>query len=263
MSKQEPSVLLSVVMPAHRVDEYLAAAIVSVEVAIKGINAEFIIVANGKNRFDVEAFVKEKAGLNTTRVVTSEFMGIIYALNKGVETACGKYVGRFDSDDICIEGRFEKQLEMAEKDNLDFVFANANIIDEAGNKSGKVLESTVALNFVCRLVHPTALIRRDCLLQLGGYGNLEYSEDYHLWIRAQCEGYRIATLGESVIDYRVHSGQATTKLRLSRTYATNTGIKITLGLRYGSWSLVLGAALDLMYWVYRKVVDKLIFRRFE
>lgn len=242
----------SVVLPAHRADDYLLEAVRSVEQAISADEGELIVIANGVERAKVADAVMRVRTLASTRVEISELPSLIHCLNRGIELSRGQYVARFDSDDVCLPDRFEQQHALALSSGADFVFSDAEVIDAAGRPTGERKASSAALWKRCGPIHPTAFMRRDALLQLGGYGNLEYSEDYHLWLRAQSQPYKFAVLNRPTIRYRVHAEQSTGRARLAETFATNLGLKIIVGLRAGKCSLLFGAAIDAASWAYRR-----------
>ncbi|KIF82723.1 glycosyltransferase [Noviherbaspirillum autotrophicum] len=242
----------SVVMAAHRPDHFLLQAVRSVELAISDDDAELIVVANGFNRHAVvDVLVRAKIS-DKVRVEVTEMPSLIYALNRGIELARGEYIARFDADDICLPNRFRTQHEIATKTGADFIFSDAEIIDAAGGLTGQRKIADRGLMKACGPIHPTAFMRREALLKLGGYGNLEFSEDYHLWLRASSEGYHLVVDHTPVIQYRVHSEQATDKSKLVDTFATNIGIKLIIGMRKRNPKIFFGAAIDTFYLVYRK-----------
>jgi hypothetical protein len=252
------SPILSVVLPAHRADDYLRAALQSVETALAGLDAELLVVANGPERSAVTQMVLDISTHPLTRVVEAGIPALVHCLNRGLEEASGEYIARFDSDDLCLPGRFRHQLRLALDSDADFLFGAANIILEDGTPTGRTKTSGTRLWCVCEPMHPTALMRRKALLELGGYGNVEYSEDYHLWLRAAAYGYKLVADIEPVINYRLHSGQATDKTKLSRTFATNVGIKLTIALRERSPLLFAGAFTDLVRYIYRICANRFL-----
>jgi glycosyltransferase involved in cell wall biosynthesis len=250
--KLDPACLeFSVVMAAHRADAHLEQALASVEAALSASDAELIIVANGPQRDLVAELVRARRLRDSTRVETSALPSLAYCLNRGIELARGAYIARFDADDICLPDRFERQLRLAADSGADFLFSAATLIDGEGLPQGEIRPSTATLWQRCGPIHPTAFIRREALLQLGGYGQLEFSEDYHLWLRASAQGYRLVVDPLPAIAYRVHAGQSTAARRLADMFATNAGLKLALGLRRKSAPLLLGAAFDLICHVYR------------
>ena len=243
--------VLSVVLRAHRADDYLRDALRSAEAALAGLDAELVVVANGPTREAVAQLVLTESVFAGTRIVNCGIPGLVHSLNRGLEEARGEYVALFDSDDLCLPGRFKHQLRVARETGADFLFGSAEIMRADGTPTGRTQASGTRLWRVCEPIQPTALIRRSVLLELGGYGNLECSEDYHLWLRAAARGHHLVADREPVIRYRVHADQTTDKTKLARTFAANAGIKLAVALRERSPLLIAGSLTDLARFVYR------------
>ena len=248
----DPTLRFSVVLPAHRADDLLVRAVQSVERALAGRDAELIVIANGPDRLLVVDIVARIRTLDGTRIEVSEIPSLIHCLNRGIEIARGTYVARFDSDDVCMPDRFDHQYQTASSTGADFVFSDAEVVDADGKPNGQRKVSIRNLWKRCGPIHPTAFMRRDTLLRLGGYGNLEYSEDYHLWLRALGDGYKFEIDHCLAIQYRVHGQQVTDRSKLIDTFATNIGIKLIVGIRKRNLPIFLGAAVDAAYLMYRK-----------
>jgi len=247
-----PLPAFSVVMPAHRADDHLVQALRSVEAAMAGHDAELIVVANGAAREQVAALARQTTTRPDTRIELTPLRSLVHALNRGIELARGEFVARFDADDLCLPDRFARQLQRAREGDAAFVFCAASVIDGDGVPTGERRASSTALWRRCGPIHSTAFMRRQVLLDLGGYGNLEFSEDYHLWLRAVEAGHRLAADTGTAVQYRVHGAQATAAAGLEGTFATNVGIKLTLALRGRRPQLLLGAAADLASWLVRR-----------
>ncbi len=52
------------------------------------------------------------------------------------------------------------------------------------------------------LVHPTVLFRRQPIVQIGGYREGLFPEDYDLWLRLHQAGHRMAKIDEVLLDWR-------------------------------------------------------------
>jgi hypothetical protein len=249
--ESSPAVLdYSVVCAAHRDDIYLIAAIESTVRAIGDDLAELVVVANGPARHDVARIVREVSSLPRTVVIVSEMQSLAHCLNRGIEVASGTYIARMDADDLCIQGRFRHQLQIAEARSADIVCSDAKVINSVAAETGERLAASDKVWRKCGPIHPAIMMRRDVLLRLGGYGNLEYSEDYHLWLRIHAKGLRVVVDEKPVLGYRRHEDQATDRGRITQTFATNIGVKLALGLRFGKLSYIFGAAYDAACYCY-------------
>jgi glycosyltransferase involved in cell wall biosynthesis len=240
----------SVLCAAHRADSHLIEAIRSTVVAMNGHRAELVVVANGPARTEVARLAYEEGSGAAIKVVTSEIQSLIYCLNKGLEVARGEYIARMDADDLCVADRFSRQVEIAKSHSADIVVSDATVIRSDGSDAGDYLRASSSVWKKCGPIHPAVMMRRSVLVGLGGYGNLEFSEDYHLWLRMRGLNLRMVVDNNPAIRYRRHDLQATSRDRVIHTYATNIGIKITLGLRLRKLSYLAGSLYDAACYIY-------------
>src|SRR5688572_25554846 len=124
--------LYSVLLPAHRLDGFLAESIDSIEVAMAGDDAELIIIANGPLRASISARYGTLSALPRRRVVETELPSLSHALNRGLEMSKGAYIARMDSDDLCLPSRFKTQAKRMGEGGVDFLFTRAHFIDADG-----------------------------------------------------------------------------------------------------------------------------------
>ena len=256
--------LYSVLLPAHRNDAYLGEAVASVEAAMAGDDAELIIIANGPDR----AAIAHRYGGRTKplrrRLVQSHLPSLVYALNKGLEESRGRFIARMDSDDLCLPGRFKAQAARLAQGGVDFLFTRAQFID-ADERPIVVREETwpnfPTIDF--NPIHPTLMARREALVALGGYGNIELAEDRHLWLAARAKGYSFARLDEAGIRYRVHTGQSTTAEQMPIGLATSVGLDLAHALRNGHWPMAAHAVTVGLSRFARASVRAFILRRRE
>jgi len=179
---------------------------------------ELLLIFNGGTSTDQEIQLA-KGILNGLdyRILKIDDEGIAKALNAGLALSKYKYVARIDSDDIIIRGRTLRQFEFLEKEQhkrVGVVGGQVNIIDPYGNEKKSHWYPThpnlVAINFFVRtpIAHPAAMIRREILIDLGGYKSNIFAEDLHLWSNI-LKNWDISNLSESVIEYRKHNLQET------------------------------------------------------
>ncbi|MDD6306168.1 MAG: glycosyltransferase [Clostridiales bacterium] len=135
--------------------------------------------------------------------------GLAAALNTCFENAKGTYIARMDADDISRKDRFEKQVEFLEKHSeYALVGCNADMIDENGKWGERILVEKPQKEDFLRtspFIHPSIIIRREVLNELGGYSTAEYTkrtEDYELFMRLYAEGFRGYNMQENLFCYR-------------------------------------------------------------
>lgn len=141
----------------------------------------------------------------------AERIGFIKSLNLGLEAAKGQYIARMDGDDFSHLDRFEKEVAYLESHpDVMVVGGQMNIMDENGQITSSRLYPTNGFKlslFSCArnpLAHPTVMMRREIVDKGYRYDeSLRMSEDLDFWLRLMNDGYRIANLPDTVLDYRV------------------------------------------------------------
>ena len=138
-------------------------------------------------------------------------VGFIKSLNLGLEAASGQYIARMDGDDFSHPDRFEKEVTYLETHpDVMVVGGQMNIMDEDGKITSSRTYPTGGLKFFlfsCArnpLAHPTIMMRRVVVDKGYRYDEtLRMSEDLDLWLRLMNDGYKIANLPDTLLDYRV------------------------------------------------------------
>jgi len=245
--------LLSVIVPVLRFDSYTQFALDSLVPALNGIDSEVIIVSTDDCNHLMSRY--ENSGL--FRFLTVNINTLTYKLNLAIDSAQGYYIARFDSDDLCEPERFKVQLDFLKVTEYDFCFGDARVINTEGDLIGRKVSDSSSLDFKCDLIHPTMMCYRSVILKLGGYANIEYSEDYMLWLSAVSSGFSIGTINEPMISYRVHDSQMTSSNNLSPTFARNTSIKLYLLMKKFSFRLMGGFIYDFIKTFYARFFSRL------
>lgn len=140
-----------------------------------------------------------------------ERVGFIKSLNLGLEAATGKYIARMDGDDFSHPDRFEKEVAFLEANpDVMVVGGQMNIMDENGQITSSRSYPTGGLKFFlfsCArnpLAHPTIMMRREVVEKGYRYDeSLKMSEDLDFWLRLMNDGYKLANLPDTLINYRV------------------------------------------------------------
>lgn len=144
------------------------------------------------------------------------------ARNTGIKHAAGYYFAFIDADDYWFPEKLEQQLIFINSSGADLVFADVTVVDENGkviNESWGVQDAkycgeggiSVFLD-TNRIPALTAMVKREVLLRSGGFtetGQLQYGEDYDLWLRLLASNAVFASSSDTLGAYRRHAGQAT------------------------------------------------------
>ena len=210
--------LVSVTMVVCDVDCFLAEAIESI-LAQTVREFEFIIVDFGST--DTSKSIISKYAAIDSRIRSREIphCGLAEARNAAC-LAHGKYIAIMDADDVCLPERLAWQVDFMEAHpEVGVVGGAVECIDAAGRVLTTWSNPTenrmiqLALNERCLLRQPTALIRRDAFVALGGYrAPFAQAEDYDLWLRI-AERYQLANLEQVVLRYRFHPSQVSVSKR--------------------------------------------------
>lgn len=203
---------VSVLLCSNKIDHYFYMAVDSI-LSQNFSEIELIVVLNGQAVADYK-FVHEKLSqYQNVRLLTSNLIGLNHSLNIGLDCATGKYVARMDADDIAYAHRISTQYKFLEN-NPDVVICGSwfNLIDSAGKIIGEVRNSIkdndIRKNLWYKnpLSHPTVMYRRNIVLELGGYQNSQFAEDYDLWVRlARNSSIKFANIPEILLGYRFNS----------------------------------------------------------
>lgn len=145
-------------------------------------------------------------------VSLAENMGLGLALKAGLSKCSFELVARMDTDDVCCEDRFEKQLACMER-HPDLALLGSFIrefsVSPDSPESVTVLPCSHSeiLEFAKRrnpFRHMTVIFRKSAVLDSGGYRDFPYFEDYDLWVRMLQHGYRTANLPEYLVNVRAN-----------------------------------------------------------
>jgi len=204
--------LISVVMAVYNGEKYLQEAIESIlNQSFKRF--EFIIINDGStdnSRKIIESYKDDRIQL-----VNQTNRGLPKALNIGIELAKGKYIARMDADDISYDNRLAIQYDFLEKNvKVVSVGSNADIIDMAGiyvyrtNLAISNDELKDGLPYQSPFVHPSVLMRRSTLIELGLYPEVSVAQDLFLFIKIREYG-EYANIAKPLIKYRLTPSAST------------------------------------------------------
>lgn len=154
--------------------------------------AEIVLVEDGKltdELYEVIDKYKTRLGDTLTIVINKENIGLGLSLAKGVKACKYDLIARMDTDDICAEDRFEKQLLFFDKNpKLDVVgghiqefYSDVNVV--SGCRKVPLTQKEIykyqrkrdALN------HVTVMFKKSTVLAAGNYKHCLLMEDSLLW----------------------------------------------------------------------------------
>jgi glycosyltransferase involved in cell wall biosynthesis len=149
------------------------------------------------------------------RCIETQPLGIVHALNLAAERAHGELLARMDADDVAEQRRLALQVmmldtipDMAGCGTMVRYFPRANVRDGA-LRYEEWINSIVSSEDIerdlfveCPIPHPTLVIRRETLEQIGGYRDNGWPEDYDLILRLWRAGLRLGKVPETLLHWR-------------------------------------------------------------
>jgi len=236
---ESDSPTVSVVMPAHNAEAYVASAVASV---LRQSFSDFeLIVVDDASTDSTAAVVKSFGDQRVQCVQMSRRTGPAGARNRGLALAHGRFVAFLDADDLAYPHRLATQAAyMDAHPDTALLGAGYDVIDASGgvlatltNPSGT---AAVRLRMLFDNVIATSLAfgSRDALLAAGPFDeSLAVGEDHDMWARVASR-YPIARLAAVLGAYREHAGgtyrAASAEAETVRCSVVCRVIESTLGL---------------------------------
>ena len=202
---------ISVLLPVFNAERYVAAAVESI-LAQTFADFEFIVIDDGSTDASLSILTRYAKTDRRIRLVSRENRGLVATLNEMAELARGPFLARMDADDISHSTRFERQVAFLRANpGVAAVGSRGLYIDPDGDPLKEFVDpltheeiNAALLIPQLGIIHPSAMIRSDALLQVRGYRS-EYkdAEDLDLWLRLG-EAHQLHNINEVLISYRVH-----------------------------------------------------------
>lgn len=209
---------VSVVIPCYNGLPYLSQALESAR-AQTHRPEQIIVVDDGSGDRSAEVVMEyaeqhPDAGVELLR---QENAGEPAARNTGIKAARGEWVASLDTDDWWEPTKLEKQLNAAEAAGEQCVLVHTGVVHhfdddrvEPKDMEGparRVGWCTEALLEPASIGHPSILVRRQALCEVGGY-DASYLQacDIDLYFRLSAVG-TFAFVPEHLLHYRIHAGQ--------------------------------------------------------
>lgn len=134
---------VSVIVPVYNVEQYLEECLNSI-VGQSLKELEIICVNDGSTDASLDILRKYEKKDNRIIVMTGPNGGYGKAMNKGLETANGKYIGIVEPDDVISLNMFETLVDRAEENDLDI--CKADFYRFYGGKNGDIQYKYVRLS---------------------------------------------------------------------------------------------------------------------
>jgi glycosyltransferase involved in cell wall biosynthesis len=211
MAQSASKPLISVLMPAFNVDQYVGQAIDSV-LKQSFTNFELIVLDDGSS--DGTAKVIDRySDTRLTKIFLTENKGLVNARNTLVGMARGDYIAFLDSDDLADPNRLELQLKYLQSNQLDLCGTDHLVLHQSSGKikSSKQRHSDAdirAMISVCSpICNPSVMGRADIFKKVPYLAGNDGAEDYVMWVNLARSGCKFGNVPRNLIIYRVHEQQ--------------------------------------------------------
>ena len=154
--------------------------------------------------------------------------------NRGLAEARGRFICRFDADDVCEPYRIERELAFLEAHpDVDVVGSFLTVINEDSAVIGSRRYPTrhddivSAMRRFNPIANSTVMFRRAVYERFGGWRDSALpAQDYEWYSRLAAGGARFANLDEPLVRYRLH-GASIKSSQLRGTILTTIDVKRT------------------------------------
>lgn len=178
--------------------------------------SELVLVEDGPltpEHYQVLDQLEAESDIPVKRYPLEQNQGLGLALRQGVLQCQYDIIARMDTDDIAVPDRFEKQVQLMEKDKLDLLGGHiAEFIDNPDEIVSYRRVPTQHADIVAyqrtrsAFNHMTVMFKKDMVLKAGNYEDGLYMEDDLLWLNMIAAGAKTGNLDQILCKVRVGAG---------------------------------------------------------
>lgn len=214
---------VSVLVPCYNTSDTLKSAVDSI--TNQSFEAlEIILVDDGSTDSSRDILKALAQRDQRVRILSRQHEGIVGALNAGIAECRAQLIARMDADDIAHPTRIEKQFaylnhhpEVAAVGCLVEGFPPENI-DKGFKLYLRWMNRLITHEDIVREIfiespfaHPSMMLRKGWIDRVGGYMEVEWAEDYDLWLRLYLAGARFGKVPEILLSWREQPERLTWK----------------------------------------------------
>lgn len=248
---------VSILLPARNAEETVEAAVRSM---LGQSFSDFELVAIDDGSCDGTLAILKRLASADPRMVLLQTagVGLVGALLLGLRASRGELIARMDADDESRPERLAASLRALHEDpSLAGVGTGVEVFRDDRPPSPNLqayahwLSSLTSPELVFRdrliespLCHPSVMLRRQALLDVGPWREGDFPEDYDLWLRLLERGHRLSVVPEVLHRWRDHDSRLT---RTDRRYAHDAHLTLkasAVAQRWRDVPLTLWGATD-------------------
>ncbi len=149
------------------------------------------------------------------RSVKNQGNGLIPALNCGLSVCQYPYVARMDADDLMRPNRLATQLAHFRRiPELTLSGSRVSLFSKTPLRAGYIEYISWQNAVLCHtdirnqiyvespFAHPSVMFKKDAVLNVGGYEEGDFPEDYDLWLKLFSAGHQMEKLSQTLLDWR-------------------------------------------------------------
>ncbi|TBL83576.1 glycosyltransferase [Hafnia alvei] len=191
-------------------------------------------------------------------------VGLGQALNKGIDYCTNEIIIRMDTDDVCCDDRFKKQIEVLKKhEELVLLGGHIEEYDEnlqllLGKRSVPIGYNLIKKKseFKNPFNHMTVAFKKSRIQQVGGYQHHAMMEDYNLWLRVIAANYKVDNIDTVLVKAR--TGSSMLRRRKGIEYIKSEFLLFKLKRKLKAQPLLLGLFVFIMRSITRVLPSALL-----
>jgi len=221
--------MISVIIPAYNCKNTIVRCVNSVlsQTAFEYIR-EIIVINDGSTDDTLIELEKNFKNNIFVKIYSKKNGGVSSARNYGIRKSCANWIALLDSDDIWVENKIEKQVNII-KNHDDILFLGTGRNNEMVKIGRKVTDNIYEISTKLMLFKSwphtsTALIRKDVIMEAGMYDERRFhAEDGQLWLKIlkKHKIYYISETLEIAGDYKKTFGEKGLSANLSEMHRGN------------------------------------------
>ena len=208
---------VSIIIPMYNSEKYIAKTIESVQ-AQTYTDWEIIVMddlSSDRSAQIVQSYAKWDERIHY--YLEKQKSGVAKARNDAMEKADGRYLAFLDSDDMWIPQKLERELKLMKQKNVPFVYGGCEVIDENGNKTGKIRKVPEQIDYE-KLLHGNVIPCLTVLIDRQAVGTFQMPqmghEDYATWLNILKKVPKACGINEPIAYYRMsHQSVSSNKLK--------------------------------------------------
>lgn len=173
-------------------------------------NLEIVIIYKKDSENELQKIIDEFKTKENVIVIEDNDSKAVEARNVGIKNSNGSLIGIIDSDDMCVNTRFDEQVKFMHDTNSSLIGSWAISISDEGKKIGTieppVSNSDIRKKIIFHnpILHSSVLMKKEMIEKIGYYKSEFFpgAEDYEMFLRALSNNYKIANVPKHLIYLR-------------------------------------------------------------